>query len=191
MSELRDRVLELRARFAEAATLPERDECLKQLDSLEKTVEAQAAQLQRLRRDVEDAERVRDAASLARMRVFGQLNTLHRTLTAATPDFGGGNDGDAQYRALRRIEWLISRGGVDPQAAVAAKQAEMEAPMPGRAVLEAVIAGQRCFTKAQREFSVTEAIVLTGWEMTPVEITEKGEPWLAELILRNHAALPE
>ena len=188
MSELRDRVLELRARFAEAATLPERDECLKQLDSLEKTVEAQAAQLQRLRRDVEDAERVRDAASLARMRVFGQLNTLHKTLTAATPKYEGETAGEPQHIALRRIEWLASRGGTDPSAALAAKEAEMEAPIPGQAVLEAVIAGQRRFTKGQLEFSLSEAIVLTNWELTPLEIMEKGEPWLAELILKNNAA---
>ena len=54
-------------------------------------------------------------------------------------------------------------------------------------MLEAVIAGERRFTKAQLEFSVSEAIVLTNWELTPLEILEKGEPWLAELILKNHA----
>jgi hypothetical protein len=28
-------------------------------------------------------------------------------------------------------------------------------------------------------------MVLTGWEMTPLELTQKGEPWLAELILKH------
>jgi len=64
----------------------------------------------------------------------------------------------------------------------------MEAPMPGRAVLEAVIAGQRKFTKAQLEFTIAEAMVLTGWQLTPLELTEKGEPWLARLVLDNQAA---
>ena len=50
-----------------------------------KALEAQASQIARLRQDIEDAEHTRDAANLARMRVFGQLNTLHKTLTAATP----------------------------------------------------------------------------------------------------------
>jgi hypothetical protein len=64
----------------------------------------------------------------------------------------------------------------------------MEAPMPGRAVLEAVIAGERKFTKQQLEFSIAEAMVLTGWQQTPLELMEQGEPWLAELILKNQAA---
>ncbi|WP_332654509.1 hypothetical protein, partial [Brevundimonas sp.] len=69
----------------------------------------------------------------------------------------------------------------------AAKTAEMDAPMPGRAVLEAVIAGERKFTKAQLEFTIAEAMVLTGWAQTPLELMEQGEPWLAELILKNQA----
>jgi hypothetical protein len=64
----------------------------------------------------------------------------------------------------------------------------MEAPMPGQAVLEAVIAGERKFNKAQLEFSVSEAMVLTNWEMTPLELMEKGHVWLAELILKNHSS---
>ena len=34
---------------------------------------------------------------------------------------------------------------------------------------------------------VAEAMVLTNWELTPLEIMEKGEPWLADLILKNHS----
>jgi hypothetical protein len=29
-------------------------------------------------------------------------------------------------------------------------------------------------------------MVLTNWEMTPLELMEKGHVWLAELILKNH-----
>ena len=32
-------------------------------------------------------------------------------------------------------------------------------------------------------------MVLTGWQMTPLELTQKGEPWLADLILQNQADL--
>ena len=59
----------------------------------------------------------------------------------------------------------------------------MEAPMPSREVLEAVVAGKRQFNKAQLEFTVGEVMVLTGWEMTPIELIEKGEPWLAKKVL--------
>ena len=156
------------------------------IDSLEKELAAQAARQQRLQQDVEDAEHARDAANLARMKVMGQLNTLQKSLAAAVPDVPASKD--AQSDAQRRIEWLLSHGGVDAGAAEAAKAAEMEAPMPGRAVLEAVIAGERKFTKAQLEFTIAEAMVLTGWQMTPLELTEKGEPWLAQLVLDNQSA---
>ena len=185
MKDPRTLLADFRARVVIAPVLAAREDWLHRIDVIAKALEAQDARLARLRQDVEDAEHTRDAANLARMRVFGQLNTLHKTLAAATPDFEGDTGGEVQHVALRRIEWLASRGGTDPNAALAAKEAEMQAPMPGQAVLEAVIAGERRFTKAQLEFSVSEAIVLTGWEMTPIEIMEKGEAWLAELILRN------
>ena len=188
MTDPRTLLAEFRSRVVTTPELPAREDWLNRIDTLAKALEAQAAQIARLHQDSEDAERARDAANLARMRVLGQINTLHKTLSAATPDFERDQNGEAQHLALRRIEWLASRGGIDPQAALAAKEAEMGAPMPGQAVLEAVIAGQRRFTKPQLEFSVSEAMVLTGWEMTPIEIIEKGEPWLADLILKNHAA---
>lgn len=156
------------------------------LDTLDKELATMAAQRDRLRQDVEEAEHARDAANLARMKVMGQLNTLQKTLAAAVPEVVPSKD--AQSDAQRCIEWLTQNGGVDPMAAQAAKTAEMEAPMPGRAVLEAVIAGERKFTKAQLEFSIAEAMVLTGWQMTPLELTQKGEPWLADLILQNQSA---
>lgn len=191
MNDPRTLLDDLRKCALEAPTLQVREAWNNQITTLAKALDSQAARIERLTQDVEAAERARDAASLARMRVVGQLSTLQKTLAAATPDFEGDADNDPQHVALRRIEWLTSRGGVDPSAAAAAKEAEMDAPMPGQAVLEAVIAGQRHFTKPQLEFSVSEAIVLTGWEMTPVEIMAKGEPWLAELILKNHAAPAE
>lgn len=147
--------------------------------------QALLAELQRLRQDVEDAEHARDAANLQRMKVAGQLSTLHKSLAAAAPDITSGKD--AQSDALARIEWLAHHGGGGSDSAAAAKAAEMDAPMPSRAVLEAVAAGQRNFTKAQLEFSIAEAMVLTGWAQTPLELQANGEPWLATLILSNHA----
>ena len=188
MKDPRKLLADFRGRVVIAPTLPAREDWLSRIDATATALEAQASRLAGLCQDVEDAEHARDAANLARMRVFGQLNTLHKTLTAATPTFAGDRDGEAQHVALRRIEWLATQGGSDPSAVLAAKEAEMDAPMPGQAVLEAVIAGERSFTKPQLEFSVTEAIVLTGWELTPLEILAKGEPWLADLILRNHSA---
>ena len=181
-------LLEFRERVVVAPALPAREDWLARIDGIVKALEVQGALIGRLRQDVEEAEHNRDAANLARMRVFGQLNTLHKTLAAATPNFAGDVAGEPQHVAQRRIQWLVESGGTDPAIALAARQAEMEAPMPGQAVLEAVIAGERKFNKAQLEFSVSEAMVLTNWEMTPLEIIGKGEVWLAELILKNHSS---
>ncbi len=141
------------------------------------------AQLKQALQDAEDAEHARDTAKLARMKVSGQLSTLQKALAVVAPD--ASSDKDPQVAALARIEWLAIHGKPDPAAAAAAKAAEMEAPMPSRAVLEAVIAGTRKFTKEQLEFSVGETMVLTGWQMTPVELIEKGEKWLAQQVLKN------
>lgn len=188
MSDPRAQLQHLRTLIEAAPALPERADWLRHLDA---TIQGLAngstgsAEVERLRQDVEDAEHARDAANLQRMKVAGQLNTLQKSLAAAAPDVPAGKD--AQSDALARIAWLADHGGADPGAAVAAKEAEMDAPMPGRAVLEAVIAGQRKFTKQQLEFTIAEAMVLTGWAQTPLELMEQGEPWLAELILKNQA----
>lgn len=149
------------------------EQALKQLHA------ADAGKTQQLQ-DIEDAEHARDAANLARMKVMGQLNTLHKSLAAALPEI---THHDSQAEALMRIEWLLKHGRGDPEAAAAAKAAEMEAPMPSREVLEAVVAGKRKFNKEQLEFTIGEVMVLTFWEMTPVELLEKGEPWLAQQVL--------
>ena len=127
-------LLEFRERAVVSPSLPAREDWLARIDTILKALEVQTAQIGRLRQDVEEAEHNRDAANLARMRVFGQLNTLHKTLAAATPNFAGDSDGEAQHVAQRRIQWLVESGGTDPAIAQAARKAEMEAPMPGQAV---------------------------------------------------------
>lgn len=186
MSDPRAQLQDLRSRIEAAPALPERAEWLGLIDTALQafpTAGGPSPELARLRQDVEDAEHARDAANLQRMKVAGQLNTLHKSLAAAAPEVANGKD--AQSDALRSIEHLATHGAAAPGAAQAAKTAEMEAPMPGRAVLEAVIAGERKFSKAQLEFTIAEAMVLTGWAQTPLELMAEGEPWLAALILKN------
>jgi acetyl/propionyl-CoA carboxylase alpha subunit len=182
-----DLIEQLRAAIVASAGESGRIAWLKQLDRLDTVLKAEDQRVIRLRQDVEDAEHDRDAEKLLRMRVVGQLNTLHKTIEAATPAFEGDDDGEPQHVALRRIEWLARHAGTDPAAMAAAREEELNAPMPGQIVLEAVIAGERQFTKAQLEFSLSEAMVLCGWELTPLEIMQKGEAWLAKLLLDHHS----
>lgn len=191
MSDPRAHLSDLRRLIEAAPALPERAAWLDRLDAAVSLLPAAAAtapaggELGRLRQDVEDAEHARDAANLQRMKVAGQLNTLHKSLAAAAPAISSGKD--AQSDALHRIAWLVEHGSAGSDTAEAVKAAEMDAPMPSRAVLEAVVAGDRKFTKPQLEFSIAEAMVLTGWAQTPLELMQNGEPWIAALILKNHA----
>ena len=186
MTQHGDLIEQLRAAILASAGETGRVAWLKQLDRLTTVLQAEDARVLRLRQDVENAEHDRDAEKLQRMRVQGQLNTLQKTIEAATPSFEGDDDGESQHVALRRVEWLARRAGTDATAMAAAREEELNAPMPGQTVLEAVLAGERQFTKAQLEFSLSEALVLCGWELTPLEIMEKGEPWLAKLLLQHH-----
>ncbi|KFN50698.1 hypothetical protein [Arenimonas composti] len=196
MSDPRAQLTALRFLIAAAPALPDKADWLARIDAISESLTAaeaariadgalNPAEVTRLRQDVEDAEHARDAANLQRMKVAGQLGTLHKALAAAAPAVAASKD--AQADALKRIQWLSSHGGNDPDAAMAAVDAELDAPMPSRMVLELVAAGERRFTKPQLEFSVAEAMVLTGWAQTPVELMAQGEPWLASLLLKNHA----
>jgi acetyl/propionyl-CoA carboxylase alpha subunit len=185
-----DLIEQLRAAILASAGETGRVAWLKQLDRLTVVLQAEDARVIRLRQDVENAERDRDTEKLQRMRVLGQLNTLQKTIEAASPTFDGDDDGEPQHVALRRVEWLATRAGTDAAALAAAREEELNAPMPGQTVLEAVVAGERQFTKAQLEFSLSEAMVLCGWELTPLEIMQKGEAWLAKLLLDHHTPAP-
>ena len=89
---------------------------------------------------------------------------------------------DPQALALACVDWLSRRTG-PAAAAPAASAVESDGPVPSAALLQAVAGGQREFNTAQREWVVGEALGLTGWSMTPVELLDKGDAWLAGKIL--------
>lgn len=55
--------------------------------------------------------------------------------------------------------------------------------VPSRALLQAVAAGSATLSAAHRDWCLAEAMVLTGFERTPVQLMEDGEPALAALVL--------
>jgi hypothetical protein len=146
------------------------------------------AEIERLKQDLEEAEDAAGKAKLARMKATGQLNTVCKALAAAVPQVE--ESGDAQTTALARIEALVKGQGtiVGEVAGLGATPAtDPEAVPPPPFVLELVQSGQRAFNKAQREFAVAEAMIVTGWQYTPVELLERGEAWLAALLLNPDA----
>jgi hypothetical protein len=121
----------------------------------------------------------RDRAFLVLSR---QVDALCKALAEAAPQVVGVSD--PHTLALQRIAELAA-GKAAPPARKGAQRSAMDDQVPSRVVLEAVAAGQRQFTKDQRDWSVTECLGLTGWQHTPIELMEFGDAWMAEKILAS------
>jgi hypothetical protein len=112
-----------------------------------------------------------------------RLEQLYQALATAVPQ--PIPEPEPQALALKRLELLLAQGP-RPSAAggrAAPAAAPVEGPVPSRAVLEAVVAGGRAFSREQREWCVAECLALTGWQFTPIELIERGDPWMAQQIL--------
>lgn len=125
------------------------------------------------------------------------LTVLREALAeAASGQPTAGLPADPQERALGQIAWLLERrdrptAAATPSAsAVPGPVAMPEGRVPSRATLLAVQAGERPFSAEQRDWVIGEALGITGWQFTPVELLAKGEPWLAECILGSKSLPP-
>jgi hypothetical protein len=130
-----------------------------------------------MKKHQESAERARHAIEIERDALLGAL-------ASAVPELSDG--GDRIGVALARIETLkkhaASGGGGGGRSSAGAVQAEEENRIPGPDVLAAVAAGGRRFTNAQREWCVGEAMVLSGFALTPMELIEQGDQQIAKII---------
>lgn len=93
--------------------------------------------------------------------------------------------GDRLAVGLARVAWLkaeaakAATGGPAP----AKRAPEPQDTVPSPELLAAVAAGAAPLSKEQREWCVGEAMVVTGFQYTPVELIEKGDAAVARLIL--------
>lgn len=147
-------------------------------------LEAQVKQLEARQKAVvaRQVERDKKAAE-----VQARLEQLYAALAAARPEPMMAPD--AQSLALQRIE-VLAAGAPSAGPRVPGRKGSVTpvvSPMPDRAVLEAVAAQKREFTKEQREWSVAECLALTGWEFTPLELIQKGDAWMAQQLLEAQA----
>lgn len=123
-----------------------------------------------------------------------ERDSLVGALSKAVPELADGADRLAV--ALARIEWLKSHKGLPASAASHGNGAspsqtnktpeplvEHDAPVPSADVLAAVAAGARKFSDRQREWSIAEAMVLSGFQYTPVELLAMGDTPVAGIIL--------
>ena len=127
------------------------------------------------------------AAALVSEGLRRELDELRQALADAVPGIDA--KVPAAEAARLRMRQLIdagSRGGGVP-APAHKRGADPAELAPSRDVLQAVADGTRNFTREEREWCVGEAMVLTGFLKTPVQLIEEGEPALAKILLDAQA----
>ena len=100
-----------------------------------------------------------------------KLQALNTALTLAA---------DAARRELEALRQTLTNVAPCIDAKVIAEPTD---PAPTRAVLQEVADGVRAFTPEEREWCVGEAMVLTGFLKTPVELLREGEAVIARIVL--------
>ena len=87
--------------------------------------------------------------------------------------------------ALARIDWLTTELAKGPSASGAVRKVvpDPQDTVPTAERIAAVAAGAGGFTKEQREWSIGEAMVLSGFQFTPVELIAKGDRAIAQMIV--------
>lgn len=151
-----------------------------------KTLLDPAAEILALEAQLKQAQEALAATAKSREAVELERDALLGALASAVPSLKDGRDRVAV--ALARVAWL--RAEAEKAAAVAAGKAgpakaapEPQDTVPGPDLLALVAAGAATLGKEQREWCVGEAMVITGFQYTPVELIEKGDAAMARMIL--------
>ena len=142
------------------------------LDPVDELHAAQGAS-EGLREQLAELEKQRAALEAERDTVLGAL-------AAAVPQLADG--GDRLGVALARVDCLLRQATQVASTITVATVAEEESRIPSPEVIAAIAAGTRQFTQAQREWCVGEAMVLSGFEYTPMELIEQGDAQIARII---------
>jgi hypothetical protein len=147
-----------------------------------KTLVDQVDELRQLEDTVGELKKHQEVADKARHAVEIERDALLGALASAVPELSDG--GDRIGVALARIDLLKKQGGSSAggKASAGAVAAEEENRIPSPEVLATVATGARRFTNAQREWCVGEAMVLSGFQLTPMELIEQGDAKIAEII---------
>jgi chromosome segregation ATPase len=145
-----------------------------------KTLVDPVDEIRALEKDVERLHAQLAEAEKATQRVETERNAVLGALATAVPQLGDG--GDRLGVALARLQWLQDQvQKAAPTMAVRAAS-EAESRIPGAEVLALVASGARRFTDAQREWCVGEAMVLSNFQFTPMELIAQGDARIATII---------
>jgi hypothetical protein len=149
-----------------------------------KTLVDQVDELRQLEDTVGEMKKREQMLDKQRHLVEVERDALLGALATAVPELTDG--GDRIGVALARIELLKTQsekgGGGGGRQSGRSAAAEEENRIPSAEVLAMVASGGRGFTNAQREWCVGEAMVLSGFAFTPMELIEQGDARIAKII---------
>ena len=154
-----------------------------------KTLVDQVDELRQLEDTVGEMKKREQMLDKQRAQIEVERDALLGALATAVPELSDG--GDKIGVALSRIDFLkkqAEQGGGKAGARANAAAAEEENRIPTPEVIALVASGSRRFTNAQREWSVGEAMVLSGFALTPMELIEQGDAKIAEILAKAHRA---
>lgn len=115
---------------------------------------------------------------------LGELAALRQSLADAVPNLdSNAPPAEAARLRLRMLVDSATRGGGMQKA----KPKDPANVGLTREELQAVANGLRTLSREEREWCVGEAMVLSGFQKTPVQLLAEGEPALARLILETPA----
>lgn len=120
-----------------------------------------------------------DAAVVATQAAELELADMRRALAEAVPSIDDPKIPPAEAARLRMRALL--EGGT-ASVAVAPKTGSVNLA-PTRESLQAVVEGRRTLTRDERDWCMSEAMVLSGFQQTPVQLLARGEIELARMIL--------
>lgn len=122
----------------------------------------------------------RDAAA---SRAVAELSALRAALANAVPlaDTVGGSESELAQERLQTLLQAVSTGGGLRRQPTAPEHGHA----PTRSTLQAVLDGERALTSHEREWCIGEAMVLTGFQQTPVQLLAQGDSALARLVLEG------
>lgn len=109
-----------------------------------------------------------------------ERDTLLGSLASAVPQLKDG--GDRIGVALARIDCLKAQATKAAPVVTVGTVAEEETRIPSEDLMSLIAAGGRQFTQAQREWCIGEAMVLSGFQYTPMELIEQGDASIARII---------
>jgi hypothetical protein len=151
-----------------------------------KTLVDQVDELRQLEASLDSLREQQAEVERQRQAVESERDTLLGALASAVPQLADG--GDRIGVALARIDCLKAQATRVAPVVTVGTIIEEESRIPSPEVIALIAAGARQFTQAQREWCVGEAMVLSGFKYTPMELIEQGDASIARIIAGAHAA---